>query len=97
ASPSTADRVDPDNLLFAGRRLAVGRLNEQDCSSAIMEEARRLGREFDPTAQVRLADLTGGHPGLLRAVSSAADEEGLASSDTEATWVECLSAREDVR
>jgi hypothetical protein len=97
ASPSVADRVDPDNLLFAGRKLTVGRLNEWDCTGAIEEEARRLGTEFDPAMRDRLARLTGGHPGLLRAVSSAADEEGLDISDAEATWVERLSAREDVQ
>jgi hypothetical protein len=97
ASPSVAGRVDPDHLLFAGRRLIVGQLNEQDCTGAIEEEARRLGTEFDPAMRDRLARLTGGHPGLLRAVSSAADEEGLDTSNAEATWVEQLSAREDVQ
>jgi hypothetical protein len=96
SSPSMADRVDPDNLLFAGRKLTVGRLNERDCAGAIVEEARRLGVEFDPATQVRLAWLTGGHPGLLRAVSSAADDEELSASDAKATWLERLSAREDV-
>ncbi len=95
-SPPVADRVDPKNSLFAGRKLTVGRLNERDCTGAIEEEARRLGVEFDPAMQNRLAYLTGGHPGLLRAVSSAAHEEELSSSDAEATWLECLSAREDV-
>jgi len=97
ASPSTADRGDPDNLLFAGRRLIVGRLNEQDCVSAITEEARRLGVEFGATAQVRLARLTGGHPGLLRAASSTIVNEKLGWAISEKALVECLLAREDVQ
>jgi hypothetical protein len=97
ASPSTADRVDPDNLLFAGRRLVVGRLNEQDCTSAITEEARRLGVEFGAAAQERLARLTGGHPGLLRATSSTIVNEKLGWAISEKALVGCLLARDDVQ
>jgi hypothetical protein len=93
----TADRVDPDHLLFAGRRLYVGLLDEQDMAGAIQEEAQRLGTQFDASTQDRLARLAGGHPGLLRAISSAVVEERLDSNDPEAVWLGRLLAREDVR
>ena len=80
ASPRLADWVDPDNLLFAGRRLVVGPLNEGDCAGAIAEEAQRLGQDFDRATAKRLMRLTGGHPGLLRAVSSAVVEETISSA-----------------
>jgi hypothetical protein len=89
--------VDPDNALFAGRRLAVGRLNDRDCRSAIAEEARRLGVKFGAVAQERLAHLTGGYPGMLRAVSSAVVQAALNLSEPEATLVERLLDREDVQ
>jgi hypothetical protein len=89
--------VDPDNLLFAGRRLVVARLNERDCSGAIAEEVQRLGLEFDAATQVRLARLTGGHPGLLRALSSAAAEGALGAPGSDATLADRLVARADVK
>lgn len=96
--PRIVKLVDLDGLLFAGRWLAVGRLNERDCSAAITEEARRLGIEFDSVAQMWLARLTGGHPGLLRAISSAVVAEGLNLLAAEETGlVEHLLARGDVQ
>jgi serine/threonine protein kinase/DNA-binding XRE family transcriptional regulator len=97
ASPIVAERVDPEDLLFAGRRLWVGRLNQRDCSGAILEEERRLGLTFDPVARARLADLTGGHPGLLRAVSSAAAAGALDGVEATDQAADHLLARDDVR
>jgi hypothetical protein len=94
--PQVADRVDPDGLLFAGRRLMVGRFNERDFAGAVVEEAQRLEVEFDPTEQAQLAYLSGGHPGLLRAISSATVEEELDLSDLEIT-LERLQTREDMQ
>ena len=96
-SPHIADLIDPDNLLFAGRRLAVGPLKEQDCANAVAEEAQRLGQKFDEAIQKRLMRLTGGHPGLLRAISSAIVEEGLNLSEPETVWVERLLGRGDIK
>jgi hypothetical protein len=95
-SPHLAEGVDPDRLLFAGRRLIVGRFNERDLAGAMMEEGQRLEIEFSPAEQKKLAHLTGGHPGLLRAVSSAVVEEGLNLSDPEVRLVERLLSRVDV-
>lgn len=75
ASPRVAETIDPGNVLFAGRIMAVGPLNERDCADAIGEEARRLEVDFDPGLQQQLARLSGGHPGLLRAISSALAEK----------------------
>jgi hypothetical protein len=97
ASPRSAGIADPDNLLFAGRRLTVGRLGERDCIGAIMEEGRRLGVVFDTAMQARLAHLSGGHPGLLRALSSAAAAGLLDGPNSQATVVERLLARGDVQ
>jgi hypothetical protein len=97
ASPCIAGRIDPENLLFAGRRLAVGPLNERDCAGAITEEAKRLEERFDEALQARLIHLAGGHPGLLRAVSSAVVEEGLNLSEPETEWVERLLNRGDIK
>ena len=96
ASSCMANKVDPEELLFAGRRLIVGPFNRRDLAGAIMEEGQRLEKEFGPTEQKQLARLTGGHPGLLRAVSSAVVEEELDLLDLE-TSLERLLARGDVR
>jgi hypothetical protein len=96
ASPCIADTVDPDGLLFAGRRIPIGRLNARDCLSAITEEEWRLGVEFDTTTRSQLVCLTGGHPGLLRAVSSTiVGWLDIAESLDEAA--ERLLARDDVQ
>jgi hypothetical protein len=71
-------------------------LNSRDLARAIFEEGQRLEKEFDPTEQQQLAHLTGGHPGLLRAISSAIVEEGLNLSSPEAGLVEVMLARADV-
>jgi hypothetical protein len=92
-----ADTVDPDDLPFAGRRLVVGPFNQRDLAGAIREEGRRLGKEFSPAEQKRLALLTGGHAGLLRAISSATLVEELNLLSTDASLIECLLARGDVR
>jgi hypothetical protein len=96
ANSDLSNIVDPEDLLFAGRKLFVGRLNHRDLARAIVEEGQRLEKEFDPTEQQQLAHLTGGHPGLLRAVSSAAVEERLNLSNLEAELVDGLLARADV-
>ena len=92
-----ADKVDPEGLLFAGRRLIVGRFNERDFGEAVAEEAQRLEVKFDSAAQEQLLYLTGGHPGLLRAVSSAVVDEKLDLSDLEARLPERSLVRDDVR
>jgi hypothetical protein len=97
ASPRSADVADPDNLLFAGRRLVVGQLDQRDCIGAITEEEQRLEAAFDVATQAQLVLLSGGHPGLLRALSSAAAEGALGGLDAEATVVERLLARGDVQ
>ncbi|MFQ5613138.1 MAG: hypothetical protein ACE5H9_13495 [Anaerolineae bacterium] len=97
AGPLLSDVIDPDNLLFAGRRLAIGRLNARDCANAIIEEAQRLGVEFDPEAQERLASLSGGYPGLLRAVCPAVAAERLDLSDPKGGLVAHFLARGDVK
>ena len=94
-SPTTA--VDPENVLFAGRRLVVGRMNNRDCRRAIAQEARRLGVTYDMAEQKRLVRLTGCYPALLRAVSSAVTQMSLDLSEPEATLVERLLDREDVQ
>jgi hypothetical protein len=96
-TPNTANQVDPEDLLFAGRRLSVGPLNKRDIVGAIREEGQRLEREFSLTKGEQLANLTGGHPGLLRSVSSAVIEEGLDLSQPEAILLERLLARADVQ
>jgi len=97
ASAPLADRVDPKNLLFAGRRLAVGPLNEHDCLVAVAEEANRLGQAFDNVTKARLARLAGGHPGLLRAISSAVVQERLDPLKPEEAWTIRLLARADIQ
>ncbi len=92
-----ATPVDPDNVLFAGRRLVVGRLNDRDGQRAIAEEARRLGVNYAAVEQERLARLTGCYPALLRAVSSAVVRTSLDLSEPEAILVERLLDREDVQ
>lgn len=96
ASSCMANVVDPEDLLFAGRRLIAGPFNRRDLAGAIVEEGQRLEKEFGPAEQKQLARLTGGHPGLLRAVSSAVVEEELDLLDLE-TSLERLLARGDVR
>jgi len=88
--------IDPHNLLFAGRKLPVGRLNERDCHSAILAEARRLEVEFDAAQQARLARLSSGHPGLLRSISSAAVLGKLSVWESEVEAVERLLTRDDI-
>jgi len=95
-SPREANAVDLEDLLFAGRRLIVGPFNRRDLARAIIEEGQRLEKEFGPAEQKQLARLTGGHPGLLRAVSSAVVEEELDLLELE-TSLERLLARGDVR
>lgn len=95
-SPLAAAQADPDDLLFAGRRLAVGRFCARDRQDAIGEEQRRLGLSFDAPTQALLAELTGGHPGLLRALSSAVAAGALAGVPA-AEAAERLLARDDVR
>jgi len=89
--------ADPENVLFAGRRLVVGRLNDRDCQRAIAEEARRLGGTYDAAEQEQLARLTGCYPAILRAVSSAVVRTSLDLSEPKATLVERLLDREDVQ
>lgn len=100
-SPLLAEVVDPEKLLFAGRRLPVGCFNERDCKGAIAEEATRLGADFsDVQVQRRLARLAGCCPALLRAVSSAVVQERLVLSGVkqeEETLVERLLLRGDVK
>jgi hypothetical protein len=96
ASPRIAAMVDPEGLLFAGRIVPVGRLNERDCSGAITEEAQRLGIVFEPAVEAQLARLSGGYPGLLRALSSAAAAGALDGPGPEAAVVERLLARGDI-
>jgi len=96
ASSCMANVVDPEGLLFAGRRLIVGPFNRRDLAGAIVEEGQRLEKEFGPAEQKQLARLTGGHPGLLRAVSSAVVEEELDLLDPE-TSLKRLLIRGDVR
>jgi DNA-binding winged helix-turn-helix (wHTH) protein len=95
--PRTSQRVDPENLLFAGREVRVGWLNRRDFAGAIKEEGQRLGREFNAAERDRLIDLLGGQPGLLRAVSSAVREETLDLADPEGTLIERLLERDDVQ
>jgi transcriptional regulator with XRE-family HTH domain len=97
AHPRNAAIADPENLLFVGRRLSVGRMNQRDRSAAIAEEARRLRVEFSEVQQIQLASLTGGHPGLLRTVSSAAVMGGLDLWGPESVAAELLLTRDDVR
>jgi hypothetical protein len=96
-TPNKANEVDPEDLLFAGRRLSVGPLNKRDIVVAIREEGQRLQRGFSLTEGEQLANLTGGHSGLLRSVSSAVIEEGLDLSQPEAILLERLLARADVQ
>jgi hypothetical protein len=70
APTSLDDKIDPENLLFAGRRIYVGPLNEADTQQIVQEESERLQITFDATVGAYLSQVTGGHPGLLRAVSS---------------------------
>lgn len=84
AGPGLADSVDPDGLLFSGRRLYVGPLGASDLADAIGEEERRLRICFDEPTRALLGRLTGGHPGLLRAVSSAFAEDARAPLGLEA-------------
>jgi serine/threonine protein kinase len=97
ASPVVAEHVDPEDLLFAGRRLAVGQLSAGDCRSALTEEQQRLGVTFDAAMRARLADLTGGHPGLLRAVCSAAAAGALDTAGSLDASAAHMAARDDVR
>lgn len=87
----------PDNPLFAGREQIVGPFNAQDFAGAVAEEAQRLEVTFDADAQHHLAGLTGGHPGLLRAVSSAVVFEGLDLGQTEVDIERRLLARGEVQ
>jgi hypothetical protein len=95
-SPHMLSVIDPEELLFAGRRLVVGPFDERDVAGAIREEGRRLGREFDPAEEKQLARLTGGHAGLLRALSSAVVGGGVGLSEPDVALVERLLARADV-
>ena len=95
--PQAAAQADPDDLLFAGRRLAVGRLGASDIQDAIAEEARRLAIEFAAPTQALLAALAGGHPGLLRSLASATAAGALAGTPNPDTAAERMLARDDVR
>jgi hypothetical protein len=96
ASPHMLSAIDPEELLFAGRRLVVAPFDERDVAGAIREEGWRLGREFDPAEEKQLARLTGGHAGLLRALSSAVVGGGVGLSEPDVALVERLLARADV-
>ncbi|MCB0210781.1 MAG: winged helix-turn-helix transcriptional regulator [Anaerolineae bacterium] len=87
----------PDNPLFAGREQLTGPFSAQDFAGAVAEEAQRLEATFDADARNRLAHLTGGHPGLLRAVSSAVIFEGLDLGQTESDIEQRLLARSEVQ
>jgi len=91
-----SERVDPQGLLFAGRRLHVGCLNERDFTAAVGEEAERLGTTFDAEQRARLMALLGGHPGMLRAVSTAVVDASLSLLDPEETLLAALLRRDDV-
>ena len=94
ASANLEDKIDPEDLLFAGRRIYVGPLNEVDIKQIIEEEAERLGATFDPATNAYLSQVTGGHPGLLRAVSSALVAEDIRPQTPNA--LNRLTKREDV-
>ncbi|MFL7794715.1 MAG: winged helix-turn-helix domain-containing protein [Anaerolineae bacterium] len=96
-SSRLADTVDPEDLLFAGRKLVVGPFNQRDLMGAIAEEGKRLGKEFSSAEKKQLALLTGGHAGLLRAISSATLAKELNLLSIETSLIECLLARGDVR
>lgn len=91
-----SEQVDPQGLLFAGRRLRVGCLAERDFAAVMREEADRLGTTFDEADVARLSSLVGGHPGLLRAVSSAVTGGALPLLGPEAALTATLLARDDV-
>jgi len=95
--PSLMGEIDPAGLLFAGRRLVVGRFSEGDCVSAVREEGQRLEAGFGAAFQEKLIYLTGGHPGLLRALSSATVNEGLDLTLSEDVLMEQFLSREDVQ
>jgi hypothetical protein len=57
----------------------------------------RLDVAFDAATQAWLAHLSGGHPGLLRALSSAAAEGALEAPGPEAALADRLLARPDVK
>ncbi len=91
----TAGGVDPEGLLFAGRELYVATFNDRDFAGAVKEEGDRLGVEFSVKEQHCLFELTGGHPGLLRAITSAVVEEAIEIASIE-TAVTQLISRGDV-
>lgn len=97
AGPGWVQRIDPDNLLFAGRRLFVGPFTEQDFAAAVNEEGTKLGVGFNQDQQQQLYHLTGGHPGLLRSLSAAVVEESINLSLPLAELTEYLSGREGVQ
>jgi hypothetical protein len=95
-SEPQASQVAAQQPLFAGRQLIVGPFNERDLAGAISEEEQRLEVKFHPTAKAQLAHLTGGHPGLLRAVTSVVVDEALDLSGPETELVARLLERDDV-
>lgn len=97
ANPLILDSIDPDyRLLFAGRILPVGRLNDRDCTVVIAQEAQRLKAKFSAAEEKRLARLSGGHGGLLRAVASGVGD-GLNFLDSEQNVIDRLLDRDDVQ
>ena len=97
AGPRLTYVAGPDNILFAGRDLVVRPFTEKDFTGAVAEEGRRLEMKFDPAACKQLTHLTGGHPGLLRAVSSVVVVEALDLSAPEAELIPRLLDRGEVQ
>ena len=95
ASWRFASHVDPENLLFAGRRLFVKPFSVADFAHALTEEAQRLGTTFSENDCRQLTWLTGRHPGLLRAISTAVVLGGVKVADGETAVVQLLQ-RDDV-
>jgi hypothetical protein len=86
--------IDPEDLLFAQRELYVGPLSAADFAHAVNEEAQRLETVFSVAIKQKLARLTGCHPGLLRAVSSAVVQDWPKGNDE--AIISQLMARKDV-
>ena len=94
AAPRDVHLIDPEDLLFAQRELYVGPLSAADFAHAVNEEAQRLEADFSVAARQKLARLTGRHPGLLRAVSSAVVQDWPEGNDE--AIISQLMVRKDV-
>ena len=81
---------------FAGRQLIVKPFNDRDLVGAIIEEGQRIEMTFDANDRTKLARLTGGHAGLLRAVTSVIREEKLDLSEEDTELVMKLIKGESV-